>query len=562
MLEILVIWLLFALVSVFWGQKLCGFISTKWIPEFEPNIWIFFWVGLSLLSFSLGLVSFISPFGPGVKLLLWILILLPVILSFTWIKRFFTDISSGIKRLGIFGNLLVLFGALITILKSSGHPEIFDEGAYHLPLIRMWEQQGLVPGIANLNGHYGLNSSWHILSAFSNLDFLPGWKLAIALNGLLAVVLSLYASFSLAKILNSKALVTDWIVLFLPFFVFRNLLSSPSTDIPAIFCTWFIFTIWLKNIENQDSPWRIWPILGILPFWVVMIKASSAALLFVPIGLVVLAYKEKVPNRIWIIFSAGAGLILPWVLQNWFLTGYCIFPIKSTAFFHPEWQVPIGSIDQKFYLKQFGAFAPPEHFTLSWLNFWFKAHNRDTQVILLLVISSLVSVLVALFRRNEQRVWVKVYLFFTVFACLLTWFVTITEPRYGFGALVFSALLPIGVILIYISRQYPLVRFLALSILVLQLFNIRKTLTESGFSSDQIITPTARPSVKYQSIRCGNFSGFSPIQYLSQVPENKPVFCWNCPFPCVPKEGLSDSASIFQIQILGRNGYSFRKFNQ
>jgi uncharacterized membrane protein YecN with MAPEG domain len=557
MLEILFIWFVFTIVGIFWGEHFCKGIGKKWVPEFEANIWIHFWVGISILSFFLGLLSFFSKLSPIFKLGIWLGLIIPVISSFSWLKSQFQIIKSGLFQLGIPGLLLVLSGIIIALLKSSGIAEIFDEGAYHLPLIRMWETQGLVPGMANLNGHYGLNSSWHILTALSNFDFFPGWKLAIGLNGLLAVVLSFYAGFSLNKILKKNALVSDWIILILPFFVFRNLLSSPSTDIPAIICSWFIFTLWLQNIEKEESPWKIWPILGILPFWVVMIKASSAALILIPIGLLALSYKEKKQDRFWLITISGISLLIPWVVQNWFLTGYGVFPIRSTAFGNPEWQVPIASINNKFYLHQFGAFAPPEHYTWDWFKFWFKAHNKDTQIILLLVLSGLISVTIALLRREEERVWAKVYLLGTVLACLLTWFVTITEPRYGFGVLVFSALFPIGFVGHLLSKKYPGIRLVALSIILLQFYNSWKSIKESNFSFHQILAPAERPKVEFQTIQCGNFSAYSPTKYVSKVPENKPVFCWDCPFPCIPKEGQSDSLQIFEIQVLGKTGFSF-----
>jgi len=557
MSEILLIWLVFALACIFWGQQFCSTITRKLVPEFVPNIWIHFWVGISILSFLLGILSFFSRLSPMFKMGVWLGLLVPILFSYSWLKNLWKDLKDGIMRLGIPGLTLVFSGILIALIKSTGKPEIFDEGAYHLPLIRMWETQGLVPGMANLNGHYGLNSSWHILTAFSNFDFLPGWQLAIGLNGLLTVVLSLYAAFSLNRILKKNALISDWIVLFLPFFIFRNLLSSPSTDIPAIICSWFIFTLWFRNIEKEESPWKIWPILGILPFWVIMIKASSASLILVPIGLLILAYKEKKSNRSWLIVFSGLALILPWVIQNWLLTGYGVFPMRSTAFGHPEWQVPISSIDGKFYMQQFGAFAPPAHYTWSWFTFWFKAHNKDTQIILILVVSALVSVTIALVRKDTERVWAKVYFFGTILASLLTWFVTITEPRYGFGVLVFSALFPIGLVVQSLVIRFSAIRFVALSIVFLQFYNVWKTLKESDFESAQVFMPTKRPKVTYRSIQCGNFNAYSPTRYVTKVIENKPVFCWDCPFPCVPKEGSSDSSHIYAIQVFGRTGFSF-----
>ncbi len=559
MLEVLFVWVLFGLVSVFWGEKFCALVSRQFVPEYETNLWISFWVGLVLLSIFLGLFSFVFPFLPVVKLILWLTLLLPIVISFSWSKRFANSFFLQLKTIGLPALALVLLGFGIALLKSIGDPEIFDEGAYHLPLIRMWENQGLVPGIANLNGHYGLNSSWHILNAFSNFTFLPGWKLAICLNGLLLVVLSGYAGLSLSHILKGKAISSDWIVLFLPFFVFRNLLSSPSTDIPAIICTWFIFTLWYRNIEYQDSPWKIWPILGLIPFWVVMIKASSSALLIIPVGFFALACFEKTSwSKPLLILVFGAVLLFPWIIQNWLLTGYGVFPIKITALGTPEWQVPIESINRKFYLEQFGKFAPPKEFTWVWFVDWFRAHNKDTQIILVLVLSSLVFVGVALIRKTAERVWSKVFLYITIISCLTSWFVTITEPRYGFGALVFSALFPIASFLFFLSRQFSILRFAAMSILALQSFNMYKTWSEAEFFASRLFIPASRPVLEYRTLHCGNFSGVSPVSYKTQVPKEKPPFCWDCPFPCIPKESSADSSFIFQIQVLGKSGFSFR----
>ena len=88
MLEVLFVWVLFGLVSVFWGEKFCALVSRQFVPEYETNLWISFWVGLVLLSIFLGLFSFVFPFLPVVKLILWLTLLLPIVISFSWSKRF------------------------------------------------------------------------------------------------------------------------------------------------------------------------------------------------------------------------------------------------------------------------------------------------------------------------------------------------------------------------------------------------------------------------------------------------------------------------------------------
>jgi hypothetical protein len=250
----------------------------------------------------------------------------------------------------------------------------------------MWETEGLVAGVANLNGHYGLNSVWHLLSALANLDFLPGFYTDMPLNGLLAAILGLFAGSRLDVLLkqNSKFRVSYCLAAFLPFFLFRNLLSSPSTDIPAIIATWFIFVLWLEDLENNRELSSNWILFLLLPVWIVSVKSSSAGMLLLAAGFLI-AQARKTNKKPLIAGLLVSGLVLlPWLLQNWIMTGYAVFPIKLTAIGNPAWQVPIESINKKFYLEQFGAVAPPSQYSMDWLKTWFSAQNPDSRVIILL----------------------------------------------------------------------------------------------------------------------------------------------------------------------------------
>jgi hypothetical protein len=422
----------------------------------------------------------------------------------------------------------------------------------------MWENQGLVLGMANLNGHYGLNSTWHILSAFTDLNFLPFWKTEMALNGLVSVVLAFYAGSRLQLVLSGSRLISHWIVLLLPFFVFRNLLSSSSTDIPAIVCTWFVLTYWLEVLERKLSPWAYWPVFAVLPFWIVILKTSSAMLLLIPVGILFLALIEQHNIRFLMIGIVGFALMVPWAIQNWLLTGYLVFPIKMTALGHPLWQVPIESIEKKFYLSQFGDFAPPAQYNLSWLSHWMKAQNPDSRVIILLAFISLVSWFLVFVFNRSQRVFLKVFLFFTILACLLSWFLTITEPRYGFGSLVFSSLFIPGFLFARIQEKIPVFRYFGLIVLLLQGFNLYKTLREFKSGETSLVFPAEVPKVASRKLQCGNFIANMPVSYLTEVPAGKPVFCWDCSFPCVPLEGILDSAHIFKIDHGFYQGFKFK----
>ena len=81
--------------------------------------------------------------------------------------------------------LLLVASAGIYLIKSVSFPEIFDDGAYAMPLVKMYEwHKGPVHGFANLNAHNGLNSTWHSLHAF--FSYIPFASNVYALNSFMA----------------------------------------------------------------------------------------------------------------------------------------------------------------------------------------------------------------------------------------------------------------------------------------------------------------------------------------------------------------------------------------
>ena len=544
--QILLAWLAAGLLALLWGKLLDDF-SRRWFPA-KPasSLWMYFWTGLALLSVFLSIVTFFFPLDPAAKSLLWPGLFLPVLFRPSALKEVFRRMLDGFSRLGIPGWLLFGLGAGTGLLKSAGLPEIFDEGAYHLPLIRMWEQQGLVAGIANLNGHYGLHSVWHLLSAFTNPDFIPGMASEMSLNGLLAALLALFAGSRLQELLqySSRFRLSSLAAVFLPALLFRNLLSSPSTDIPAIAGSWFFFLLWLEAMEKGEPLRHRWDLFLVLPVWIVTVKSSTAGLLTVCLFFL-LALRRNKENRA-LVFSLSAALLAGgiWVLQNWLISGYAVFPLGITALGSPPWQVTAECIQKKFYLEQFGAFAPPESYSLAWLKTWISAQNPDSRLIIFLALFFFL--LVPLLLRKKAGFILYSGFYFLLLLQAGIWFFTITEPRYGFGALVISALLLPALLLQKLFLFKPGWRRLMLLILLPLLFNLVKTSKEYLARQPDFMRPAAVPSVSYRMLSCGNFQASFPQRYTGTVPAGKPVFCWDCPFPCLPLEGGEDSAFVFK----------------
>lgn len=556
MASVLLVWLLTALVATFWGHIVFRAVEPDAEKKSDVSWFILFWLGLAALNTGLNLWCFFFPLNAGAKAVFWLILLLWPAIQFSKNRKHFLPLLHN-KFLEIqpIAWLPVLCTTGIALLKASGKPEIFDEGAYHLPLIRMWETKGLVIGMANLNGHYGLHSGWHILSAFCNLDFIPGWRLTLALNGLLAAILSLGSGVSMSRILKKQGLISDWIMALIPFFLFRNVLSSPSTDIPAIAGTWFLFFFWLREMETKSDIWKSWPVFLVMPVWIFTIKASSVGLLMVPAGLLIWSLAKRDKRKAILVLASGLVLAIPWCIQNWLISGYLIFPVEITALFSPDWQVPAFFVQKKFYPEQFGAFAPPDIYNLAWLHTWFRAHNPDTRIILILSCMGMALGLTGILLLPAWKKRQAVFLYATLMASLIIWLLTVTEPRYGFGALVFSALFPVAVSGNRLSGKWNFLRFGVAIVIGLQGFMLWKTIKENPVNGDILIKPAEIPVVACRQIQLRNFKASIPVAYLSEVPAIKPVFCWDCPFPCFPKESINDSSYIEKGSFAGKEMY-------
>jgi hypothetical protein len=546
MLEVLFQWFLVTAVNLYWGGRLLRWLEDPAERAESHRYWLRFWTGFIFLSFLLQITGFFLPLTPAVKGIIWGILLIPAVTATNGIRPATASLFALLRKFTLLPWLIFGLPALIFLLKSAGRHEVFDEGAYHLPLIRMWETMGLVPGFANLNGHYGLNSTWHQISAFSNLDFIPGWKREFALNGLVATVLALFSASRLAALLRGENRVSAWLALPLPFLIFRNLLTGPSTDIPAIVATWFVFIFWIETLEKREDPVPAWPAFVLLPFWITVLKTSSAALLLVPAGMLVLAFPGNQVRDMARILLSGLIILGPWLLQNILLSGYAVFPIRFTAMGGLPWQLPAGMLEKKFNLAQFGAFAPPAHYTTEWFQSWLLAHNPDSRLIICLAFLGLPVGFFLLVFRPGWRFPFSILLFGTLLAAVMGWFFSITEPRYGFGSLVVAALLPLSVGIYWLATRFRLALAAGMLFTTLYGYTLSKTWREDPPGPTRCIFPEQGPKVMYRPLSCGNFRASLPLRYESPVPAGKPVFCWDCPLPCIPPENKNDSLRIFR----------------
>jgi len=459
-------------------------------------------------------------------------------------QRMFPNAPNG-KRLWIYAFL----AAAVFFLKSISPSEIFDEGAYYRPFLMVAERFGVIPGLGNLNLHAALNSSWHVVQALFGMRGFWFSAGVYDLNGWLCMVILGLSVAAGVKLLSARTI--QWshlplLILFaLPAFTYRNLLTGPSSDISAIGISWLIWIfafLFAFEIDKQKSYYLPFTLLW-LGLFVVTIKITSV-MLFLP-GIFVLIWwlmngKSKLAF-IWI--GIILAILVPHLFRNYLLSGYLFYPLTQIDLFSPEWKVPLDRIENKFYMAQFGPFAPPESYSFSWLKSWFSAFNLESRVIMMLAFVSLVSapiLFVAL--RKRSGIYFRPLYASMLFASLV-WFFTVTEPRYGFGTLLILALTCICGLVIVLKNRWAVLGYMFF-IVALQSVHWLTPVSEFNFEKIPILKGSSYPIVSREEVLCGNFKAFSPTNYTTVVPKEKPVFCWDTKFPCLPKEDLKSAKRI------------------
>jgi hypothetical protein len=460
--------------------------------------------------------------------------------------------------------LLLIFSVAIYAIKSVSFPEIFDDGAYALPLVKMYEVfHGPIYGFANLNAHNGLNSSWHSLHAVVSRLSYSGifFQETYVLNSYFAFLWLALSVTMLQKGINEKR--ADPII-FIPgillLTIFRNQLTSLSTDIPVIIGCWLVLYLLLLMSEMPHHSNYLVAGVWLLPFWLVSIKLTAAALMVLPIYFILIHEDafSKFRKMIWLF--AGLVVISPWLIQNYIISGYLLFPLKFTGFIPAQWQVPQVAIDEKMYSAQFGIYALPQNPSFQWFFQWWQAHPVVIKI--LLILAFYITIIRMVFFMPKSR---KYYLQ-PGFAAIITavlgwgiWFFTISEPRYGFGFFPFLAALALAGVFRAVS-QFIGLYVITLCFVTIQVVNLSKSLDEAGgWDKTLLAKQRSVPSLITRSIQCGNFTAVTPVSYTNNEID-KPPFCWDCALPCLPKEEIGDSAWVFQFEMAGKPGFYSKQF--
>jgi hypothetical protein len=538
---IFLIWTVIALALIGIGCFVLALFSTKNSPMDA------FWMGLSISVAVLEIWNLVLPVTVHITLAFFCVGILGLALNRSLLLASWRAAWQRSLWLPILGIALTLLLAL----RSCGPFEHYDTGLYGAQTVRWIQTYPTVPGLANLHGRFGFNSSVFLCIAalrrgpWRDLGFhlFTGFML----SALWATLLPAFARV-VRRVSTSPA---DWFytILAIPtlFWTTRSRIVGTQTDEPATVVCLIATGILLEHLCQQDESDA---------------RKTQASRLVLATTLFSLAVAFKISTivfallasclafrRIWLLgqsarqrskyFFAALALstliLLPWCARGIILSGYPFYP--ATIFAFPvTWKIPLSTAKWYALWVQSWGRMPDAPFRdtrgFRWLGDWLNhaLRNRPSfQVPLAISLAGLVAALMQCIRGRAQPACPWLLLLFPSIIGIIFWFAASPDLRFVQFAIWTSAatlgawgIMSLDLQLHRIRSNVVLAALVLSSIWCLISFGWKEPL--QALRGIQQPPPLPKPAL----IQRHTLSGLAV--YLPAQGE----LCWDAPLPCTP----------------------------
>ena len=464
--------------------------------------------GVVLLTVYAEYFSLIYKVGMVCHLLLWAL----CVLSAFYARAELAQLARRVRRfaavpIGGAGWLLLALAVLLLVSFFASHGAFHtDTGIYHAQAIRLYEEYGYLKGVANLQLHFGYNSSYLAFAALFTLSWLLPFSLHTT-TGFLTFFLTHYALWGLRGLTKRRSHLADGVRLALLLYVFTNITGamSPATDYGTMYLVLYLLLAWAQEAEkSEDGGVRSlgvpvsavsYGLLAVLSLFIVSMKFSAAALVLLALWPLYLLCRREFPlsctvcspqtapaskdaaasrgrmlkNRlaaVSVFLLTGLLAFLPFLIRNYYISGWLFYPFESLDLFDVPWKVPVAySLVDSNQIKVWGR-ALEDVTKIDWGFFqWFPVWWRAQEVYarMLMFSSFFATVLLGVTallwltarkrdaaKRIAAELWTRrgaLLLFYAaVYVSLALWFFTAPFIRYG---LAFLLVLPCTAICLF-----------------------------------------------------------------------------------------------------------------
>ena len=550
--EILFTWLAMAAVCIGLGTLLLRLAAFQ-----RYSLVDCFWSGFAGIVATLQLVHFARPIDAGIVTLLCALALFGFFFTF---RRFDIPI---LRRSDVF---LFLLAAVFIAFRSAAPTEHYDTGLYGAQAIRWFATYPLVPGLGNLLGQLGFNSSVFLCIAALTRGSLhdlahhvfSGFLLAALFASIIPAAMRIFRGESISSVGtrggNNSA--SDWFLtfLFLPAAIWAatGKLSGANTDLPTtIVClaaAFFLFRA-LDAASPESNREESFSAGFPLSFVIAMLLFSLAvtfklsSLVFGLTGWIVaflaLCFSGAVsPSRRKRLALAAvllsALMVVPWMGRGLVLTGYPFFP-SSALGISADWTVPAANAQaQADFARSFARIPQIPLADTSgyhWLLPWFRELIREREGFLIPIFSMLAGALflAANFRRENWAALPRwLWLLLPSFAGIVFWLFEAPAIRFGEPALWTAAAalgtFAAGQVLGSLIKK----RLFVIAFLFVMAWAAHPRLLWNSYVRPSLSVRAVLPLPQPRVVPEQTFSG---LTIYVPVETNQ---CWDAPLPCSP----------------------------
>ncbi len=489
----------------------------------------YFFIGFLSLSALTGILSIFIPIANAVLVFVGLLFVILLIINF---KQIIIELKQSARSFSDLNTLeLLILAFLVVFVLTAVVQNItwLDTQSYHAQNIQWIRKYAVVPGLGNLHDRFAFNSMFFVISA--PFTFQVRDILIFPLNGVCYIILilklfSLYTKESRHGDIW-KSVLYGLIILISLVILIPNL-NTPSPDMICAVLTIYAFIIILDRKEPGKHLTLIQIILiDLLIFTCVSYKLSS---LFLALSILLFLNKDFL-KRITITAVIFIIIIAPFILRNYYLSGYLIYPFPAIDIFNVDWKIPLNNvIETKSVIEGWAkipvmAYQEVLSMKLSeWIPQWFKQLSFFSKLIVSVNFFSVFTLIIMLVKRDFLVAKIQVIILIN----LAFWFIQAPDPRFAYGFIFLGFSLTIAYIfkLFESSKFIGKTKFIKIALACFLLVILFKRIT---FPVDTLRTPALwiLPA-QFGTVETRDYS----TNFLYRIPVNEQE-CFYTDIPCV-----------------------------
>lgn len=457
-------------------------------------------IGFIYLSLVALLVNFFSPLNPIINSI----ILISFIIIFFLKKNFLS------RKEIFFSMLLTLFGFFLILFDTVYRP---DAGMYHLPFIKILNEEKIIFGLFNLHGRFGHVSIIQYSSALNNNIFLGEIGILIPLLSIysfltfyfLADVCSFLFNKKNQKLNYTSIYFSSLILLYISYKI--NRYGEFGND--AIGHLLFFYLI-SKLINFNNIDYQNFKKIYLISVFTILNKFTLIFSILIPTYCFL---KNKISFKKTLLSLPTFFLIL-WIIRNIITSGCLIYPQTNFCFVNLNWSNEDKIISESLSAEAWSKDWPNRINTsismekynknFNWLSSWMDNHFK--KVVNILIPYFLVLILIILYfkYKNKKKSHfknIKLPLLISLIGSVI-FFIKFPIYRYGYSYLISSIIL-ISILLI---KHYDDRKIKKLSVFVLFIFLASFTYKQSHryirfYDTRNEIPKFYNDEIKYKKIK-------------------------------------------------------------